>query len=149
MSMSLALYILRTRGVPAAFRKIGTFARAERGSWTVEALIWTPMLVILMAFSVNMASAFYNESRIVHVVQNVGRAHALGRYGDDEAARAELVAQLAWLDHAAFDVDAGIDGPVVTTSVTVAAAELMPMVWMFHAFDGFKFEIVSEQLVEY
>ena len=126
------------------------FRSQERGSWTIEAVIWTPMLVILMTFCVNITAAFYNEAQIVHVVQNVARLHSLGRFADDAEAEAEMTSQLnSFLGNATYTVDAQINGPIVTTSVDIAATELMPMVWIFDAFDGFMFNIVSEQLVEF
>ena len=127
---------------------LARFGRSEDGSWTIEAVIWTPILVALMAFSVNMSTVFFNEAQILSVVQNVARAHSLGRYEDDLEAEADIQAQLAYLD-ASYSVDAMIDGPLVTASVTIAATELMPMNFMTSPFAGFVLDIKSQQLVEY
>jgi hypothetical protein len=132
-------------GLGPALRR---FSAGESGSFTIEACVWTPIFAILMAFSTNISMIFFNEAQILRTVQNVARAHSLGRYENDAAAQADLEAQLAYLN-ANFTASASISGNMVRASITVPAKDLMPVNFMRDPFKNFDLDITAQQLVEY
>ena len=124
------------------------FAANENGSFTIEAAIWTPIFAILMAFSTNISMIFFNEAQVLRTVQNVARAHSLGRYKDDDAAETDLQNQLAYLN-ADFVAEASITGNLVRASVSVPAIDLMPVNFMRDPFKNFDLTISAQHFVEF
>ena len=151
-----------TTSIPSrVFRRGARFLRSERGSWTVEAVVWTPMYLILTAVGVNIATVFHNEAKIVHAMQNVARAHSLNRYGDtsrtetlaaaNAAATAALLQQLDFVD-GTFTASVAVGapmGPLVEASFQITASQLMPMPFFRSPFNAYVIDITAEQLVEY
>ena len=53
------------------------FQRSEEGTFTLEAVIWMPIFVILLAIIMNLSMVFFHESQMLRVVQDTTRAYSM------------------------------------------------------------------------
>lgn len=136
---------MRKRTLQCAFRK---FCRDESGSFTIEAVIWMPIFVIILALMINVSTVFFNESQMLRVVQDANRAFSLGRLETVEDTEEYILAQLAYLS-TSFTVDTTMTSSVVSTTVSVPATELMPMNISSSAFSSLIIDVSGQQLIEY
>jgi Flp pilus assembly protein TadG len=129
-------------------QKLLGFFRDESGSFAVEAVIWTPIFVFILAIMINVSTVFFNESQMLRVVQDANRAYSLGRLEDELATEDYIKAQLAYLS-SAFTVETTKNASVISTTVSVNATELMPMNVMSASYAALTIEVTGQQLIEY
>jgi len=127
---------------------VRAFYRDEDGSFAIEAVIWTPIFVIILALMINLSTVFFNESQVLRVVQDANRAYSLGRLETEQETEDYITAQLAYMS-SAFTVETTKNGGMITTSVSVPAMELMPMNLMTSAYDTLVLNVSGQQLIEY
>jgi Flp pilus assembly protein TadG len=128
--------------------RVAAFLKCEDGSFSIEAVIWTPIFVILLAVMINVSTVFFNESQMLRVVQDANRAYSLGRLETEDETEQYIKAQLAYLS-GAFTVQTTKSASVISTTVSVPATELMPMNLMSSAFSGTMLNVSGQQLIEY
>lgn len=102
------------------------FLRDDRGSFTVEALIWLPIFVVVLCMTADTAMIYSKQSQVMRVVQDANRAYAIGRFADGTATQNYILNLVRPMSPTAtavssFDATSGI----ITTTVTMPARELM------------------------
>lgn len=123
------------------------FWSREDGSVTIEALIWTPIFVVLMALTINVAQVFFHQSQILRVVQDTNRGVSLGRFANGAEAEAYITSALGYMTDE-ITVTSDIADGFVTTRVIVPALQLMPMRFLESYFEETNVTVVGSQLME-
>ena len=131
----------------ANFRKIAARMAGNDGAATIEAVLWLPFFMLLLALFADLSMIFTNQNRIQRMVQDANRALAVGRFDGAEAEQAFLQDQLAALSPKA-KVETQINAGRVTTIVQVPVTDL-DVIGVAGAFRGSILTIRSDQLVEY
>lgn len=100
------------------------FRRKDDGAATVEAVIWLPLFIFLLALAVDVSMTFHAHSRVLRVVQDVNRAYSVGRIETVEEAEAMVAALLP--DIAAnIVVDKSVTDGIIGTRVQVPVADIV------------------------
>ncbi len=131
----------------ADIRKIAARMAGTDGAATIEAVLWLPFFMLLLALFADLSMIFTNQNRIQRMVQDANRALAVGRFDSAEAEQAFLQDQLAPLSPKA-KVETQINAGRVTTIVQVPVTDL-DVIGVAGAFRGSTLTIRSDQLVEY
>ncbi|HQU68750.1 MAG TPA: TadE/TadG family type IV pilus assembly protein [Albidovulum sp.] len=66
-------------------RILHCFVRKEDGSATIEAVIWIPFFLMLFGLLADVSMIFYNQSRLLRIVQDANRNMSVGRLTDSNA----------------------------------------------------------------
>lgn len=77
--------------VRSAGRRAMTFAGDERGSVSVEAVLWLPFFFGFLMLVTDVSMAFYGKAQAYRIVQDVNRALSVGRITSTTQARTVLV----------------------------------------------------------
>ncbi|MFD1343199.1 TadE/TadG family type IV pilus assembly protein [Litorisediminicola beolgyonensis] len=107
------------------------FRRDERGSQTVEAVIWVPFFTMFLLFVVDVSMVFNRQSEMHRIVQDANRALSTGRIETTAEAESFVRTRLAYLE-VTPDIRTTVDKGVINTRISVPASALMPL-------DGFAF----------
>jgi Flp pilus assembly protein TadG len=130
-------------------RHIRTFVQSESGSQTIEAVIWVPIFVFLLAFMINVAMVFFNESQMLRVVQDANRAFSLGWFTTDTETEQYISDKLAYLS-TNVTVDTSIDRGIITTQATIPALDMMPLAALgSRFFSDTQITVQAEHVVEF
>ncbi|WP_168173826.1 TadE family protein [Thioclava sp. DLFJ5-1] len=105
-------------------KRLKSFFSAEDGATTIEALLWLPMFVGMLAVTVDVSLIFNAQSRILGIVQDVDRAYSVGRFENDEDTMARLRALLPY-DENTYTVDTQVTDGIIETRVTIPMSELV------------------------
>ncbi|MDW4497018.1 TadE/TadG family type IV pilus assembly protein [Sulfitobacter sp. D35] len=141
--------ITRERRSPSA-GSAGKFLWDENGSFSVEAVIWTPILAIILAVVMNISMVFHAKSQILRVVQDANRAVSLNRLNGETAVQDYINTNLAYLG-ASLDISSSVDSAtnIVTTTVHANATDLMPLTFMTSKFSSVKVGVASHHIIEF
>ncbi|OWY06713.1 MULTISPECIES: TadE/TadG family type IV pilus assembly protein [Thioclava] len=101
-----------------------SFLSAEDGATTIEALLWLPLFVGMLAVTVDVSLIFNAQSRILGIVQDVDRAYSVGRFENDEDTMARLRALLPY-DQNTYTLDTSVTDGIIETRVTIPMSELV------------------------
>lgn len=85
------------------------FVRKEDGAATIEAVLWLPFFLMLFGLLADVSMIFYNQSRLLRIVQDANRNMSIGRLADSNATMNFVVTQ------------GGIVSPHVTSTSSVTA----------------------------
>jgi Flp pilus assembly protein TadG len=66
-------------------RILHCFVRKEDGSATIEAVLWLPFFLMLFGLLADVSMIFYNQSRLLRIVQDANRNMSVGRLVDSNA----------------------------------------------------------------
>jgi Flp pilus assembly protein TadG len=99
------------------------FARKEDGAATIEAVLWLPVFVLIMALAVDVTMIFHAYSRVLRVVQDVNRAVSVGRIEDTEDAEDKMVQMLPNYDY--VEADVAYEDGIITSTVTVPVTSVV------------------------
>lgn len=119
----------------------------EDGSQTIEAVIWVPIFVTVLALVVDVSLVFFDQSQILLVVQDANRALSLGKFDDSAQVEAYVSENLQYLSDA-VSVEAEVIDGFVTTTVTVPAMDLMPVRMPGGYFADTTVTVVAKHLLE-
>ncbi len=125
------------------------FWTCESGTQTVEAVIWLPLFAFILAFIVNIALVFFNESQMLRVAQDANRMFSTGRFTTDAETETWITENLAYLSQN-VTVDSVVDNGMITTELSIPALDMMPMRMI--ALDYFAtvpVRVVAQHVVEY
>ena len=127
--------------------RIKSFKRCEDGSFTIEAVIWMPIFVILLAIIVNVTMMFFYKSQMLRVAQDATRAYSLGRFTQQEAS--DYIKSQLNFPGLTFTVGTADSGTIIETVVTTNAAALMPFNVLKGPFEEVDIGIASQYIIEY
>ena len=135
------------------------FQRSEKGSFTLEAVIWMPIFAILLAIIMNLSMVFYYESLMLRVAQDATRTYSLGKFIPDDVMTAQEKAETYIRERLPFlSADAIIDVDydpnntedlAIKTIVSTNAKDLMPFELMSGPFAGIPIGVSTQFLMEY
>lgn len=100
------------------------FHNDERGSATIESLIWIPIFVYLLVLIADVSLVFYGKAQALRIIQDGNRALSV-RYLDttDDAEEFVLAGLASYTDNAT--VNTSITDGIITTVAAVPARDLM------------------------
>lgn len=105
-------------------RFISRFFKEEDGATTIEALLWLPVFIGLMAATVDVSMVFNAHSRILGVVQDVDRAYSVGRLDTNSDAE-DLVRSLLPYSSDSYTVDTTVTNGIIQTTVAMPMRNLV------------------------
>ena len=100
------------------------FVKDERGSATIETLIWVPMFVYLLVLITDVSLIFYGKAQALRIIQDGNRALSVRHLNNTDEAEAYVLAQLATYTGAAT-VNTSIADGMITTVAVMPASDLM------------------------
>ena len=118
----------------------------ERGSATIEAVLWTPIFVFFILLVVDASMLFFNQAQVFRIVQDNNRAFAVGRVESLAETEANVRAALAAFSRDAT-VESTVQGNFLRTDVSVRAGDLGG-VGLLAVFRDLQLRISAQHLVE-
>ncbi len=99
------------------------FGRSNDGAATVEAVLWVPVFLLLFGMVTDTSSVFGRQAEILRIVQDTNRSLAVGAFTTIQQAK-DYVTQKIAIYSPNTTVNVTIAGGIISTSVTVPAADL-------------------------
>lgn len=119
MYRSLHLWLIFFRPfIPRAF------LRQEKGTATVEFVIWLPIVMLVFALVVDVSMVLGAEAQALRVVQDANRGLSVGYFLEIEDAKAFVLTQVEPLSSNAT-IDITVTNGVINSRLTMPAADLM------------------------
>ena len=121
------------------------FRRDERGSATIEAVLWLPLFVIFFVMIADVSLVFFRQTEVLRVVQDGNRALSVGRLaGAAEQFVKDRIAPMTTRAQVTTTVDSG----VIDTRALVPVEDLVA-VGMFNFLNGYDIAVQSSHYVEW
>lgn len=127
-------------------RSVRHFLFEEKGSATIEMVLWLPVLLFILAVITDASLIFGTRAQILRVIQDANRGAAIGKFMTAEATETFIVDNLGDLADVA-DVETVFAGGVVTSTVSVPSAELTAT-GFFSGFAGFDVIVTTQHRLE-
>lgn len=106
------------------FRAVKSFSRDEDGSYTVEAVIWLPMFVFILALIINISMVFNRQAEIIRIVQDANRSYSVGRFKTTAEVENFVLTAIRGVSVNATATAAVTNG-VVNTSVDIPLVDML------------------------
>lgn len=100
------------------------FLRQEKGTATVEFVIWLPIVMLVFAIIVDVSLIFGGEAQALRIVQDANRGLSVGHFQTIDAAKAYVLAQVKPLS-ANATINITVTNGVINSRLTMPAADLM------------------------
>ena len=123
-----------------------TFRRSEDGTATLEAVLWTPVFLILFGLVTDTSIVFGRQAEILRIVQDSNRSLAVGAFQTVQQAK-EYITEKVVVFSVNTIVDVVINNGIISTSVTLPAADLTST-GLFGAFDSLTITVGASQMSE-
>ena len=126
------------------------FVQDDRGSATIESLLWFPLFVYLLLLITDVSFIFYGKAQALRIVQDGNRALSIKYPGVTTAAQAEalITANLQRFDpNPEVDTTINVSTGLIQTIATLDASELMA-IGSIPGFGDFEFEVVAQHFQE-
>src|SRR5690606_30660330 len=104
--------------------RIPCFVRSESGAATVEAVLWLPMFVMIVALLADVSMMFHGQSRLLRVAQDANRNLSVDRLTTEAEAQDFVIAQLAKVSPNTQATTAISNTGLITTTVSVPLNDL-------------------------
>jgi Flp pilus assembly protein TadG len=121
------------------------FVRKDDGAATVEAVIWLPLFVFLVAFATDVSMIFHAHSRVLRVTQDVNRAISVGRIESTDDAEDAVVAMLPNYDSVTASID--VSNGIITANVSVPVSSVVA-IGMVSSLMGHTINVRTQQYLE-
>ena len=122
------------------------FGRSEDGTATLEAVLLTPVYLILFGLVTDSSIVFGRQAEILRVIQDSNRSLAVGAFQTVQQAEDYITGRVQVFS-TNTTVDVAIDRGIISTSVTVPAADLTST-GLFGAFDSLIITVGASQMSE-
>lgn len=122
------------------------FAHQEDGAATIEAVLWLPFFLMLFGLLADVSMIFYNQSRLLRIVQDANRNFSVERLANETETAAFVESQ-------ALSVSANVvatttkTAGLITTSATVPIEDL-DLFGVAGVFGGVNMTIRAQHLSE-
>ena len=127
-------------------RSLSSFGRLQDGASTIEAVLWTPIFLILFGMVTDTSTVFGRQAEILRIIQDSNRSLAVGAFQTVQQAEDYVTAKVgAFSDNTSVDV-AIVDG-IISTSVSVPAADLTST-GLFDAINTLTITVGASQMSE-
>lgn len=101
------------------------FERGKSGLQSIEAIVWAPILLLILAIGINTALIQFNESRLLRVVQQANHLLAVGDLNSEADAEDYIISQLDDMSQSLV-VESVIDDGLIVTTLTIPVIDVMP-----------------------
>ena len=128
-------------------RSLLSFGRLQDGAATIEAVLWTPVFLILFGMVTDTSTVFGRQAEILRIIQDSNRSLAVGAFQSVQQAEDYVTKKVAvFSGNATVDVTM-IDGNIISTSVSVPAADLTST-GLFDAINTLTITVGASQMSE-
>ena len=132
----------KTKGLFSRFR------RSERGSVSVEAVLWFGGMILVSTLMVDAANIFHTQSTVLRVMQDANRNLSVGRLKTAAETESYIEARLAAISTRAKATSSiSTSGDIVTTFVKMPAADAQ-LIGLFGSLNGAEITVSSKHLIE-
>jgi Flp pilus assembly protein TadG len=100
------------------------FRASERGSGTVEMVLWMPIVVLLLVLITDASFIFNRRSEMLRTVQDGNRAFSVGRLTSIEETQTFVATRLRVYAPSALVTTTLVDG-IITTQASVELDDLL------------------------
>jgi hypothetical protein len=122
------------------------FRDREDGSASMEAVMWTPVFLILFGMVTDTSIVFGRQAEILRIIQDSNRSLAVGKFMTVDQAEDYIADKVAVFSDES-NVDVQIDGGIIVTSVTLPASDLSST-GLFEAINSLTITIGASQMSE-
>lgn len=112
------------RMIPGLWRRLARFAGGERGTVSVEFVMWVPLLMTFLLVAVDTSTVFMRQANFWQVSRDTARL--VSRYAMTEAEAASYAAAEAGFGEVRPQVDVTVDGGLVTVTISSDMAATAP-----------------------
>jgi Flp pilus assembly protein TadG len=130
------------------------FARDERGSVTIESVLWLPIFFAFLGLAVDGAALFMNRALILRAVQDANRCFAIGNpecqseADTEDVIRDKIQGVCRGNSCEDTDVDTTVSGTgIISTRVEIPASEI-DVVGLFGLLRGFRVGVEAQYMRE-
>lgn len=102
-------------------RRFAGFAGDDRGSVTVEFVLWIPVFVIIMFLVIDVSMLFLTQANMWAVARDTTRRVATHEFNEEQA-EAYATSNASW-GAQSYNVVVDDEGPEVSTSITISVAD--------------------------
>ncbi|MGQ0610217.1 MAG: TadE/TadG family type IV pilus assembly protein [Paracoccaceae bacterium] len=131
------------KSLPARWRG---FCRGESGMASVEAVIWMPVFILLIAVVADTSAIFGRQAEALRVVQDANRSLSLGRFLTIEETETYIQSNIASISPNAT-VDTVIVAGIITTTVVLPISDI-GITGLVDAFDQLSVTISADFMSE-
>ena len=126
-------------------RAMGAFA-SERGSATIEAVIWMPAFFAIFALIADSSIIFGSESQVLRIVQDANRAFSIGRLTTVQEVQTQIKGAIDKISPNAV-VSTSVANALISTSVVLPLSDITAT-GLVTAFLSGKVTVSAEHLME-
>jgi len=145
MLFGFSEWVVKRINVLSACR-LRRLARRQDGAVTVEAVLWVPFFVILFIILTDVSIIFFNQSRIVRVLQDANRNMSIGRFDTVQQTQDFIVNTLNALSFSA-EATTSITAGLISSTVTVPVGDL-DVFGLIGSFAGISVTVSAQHLSE-
>jgi Flp pilus assembly protein TadG len=128
-------------------QKLRNFWKRDEGNATIEAIIWIPIFVTILAIMVNFSLILFTQTQMLKVTQNANRAYSTGSLMTIAALESYVSTELAHISD--MTVETAESGGIITTTVTAPFSSLAPLSIPGVSVAGRDVVVASQHYVEY
>lgn len=111
---------------PSALRsRLRGFMRDDRGNFTIEAVFWLPIFVVVLSIVTDTAMIYAKQSQVLRVVQDANRQFAVGKLANGAAAETYILGIVTPMSPHATASSVLSSAGIITTTVTMPASDLI------------------------
>ncbi len=107
-----------------SFRPVSNFLSDQRGSLSIEFVLWLPAFAFLLLLAADSTMAFMRQSQMWQVSRETARI--VSRYGMDELTAETYAATMATIGETVPTVDVGFANAEVSVAMTMPLASMAP-----------------------
>ena len=127
-------------------RSLLSFGRLQDGAATIEAVLWTPVFLLLFGMVTDTSTVFGRQAEILRIIQDSNRSLAVGAFQSVQQAEDYVIKKVAVFS-ANTIVDVVIVDGIIKTSVSVPAADLTST-GLFDAINTLTITVGASQMSE-
>lgn len=127
-------------------QRLRRLRRSEEGSVSIEAVLWVPFFLILFAAIADISFIFFNQSKVLRVVQDANRNVSIGRLLNQDEVTQFIQTALGRMGQAAT-VTTTIEAGYITSKVQIPATA-MDGLGVLGAFQSLKVTVEASHLRE-
>ena len=127
-----------------------SFLGDERGSATVEAVLWIPFFLGLLLLVVEVTFVFYGHSQMMRIAQDASRKLSTGWFDTSAEAEAYILEEMRSMRNrtsTAATTAVSIEAGVINTRISVSAGEL-DIVGTFDVLSAVQVTVAAQHLQE-
>ena len=128
------------------FDRLSEFIRSEDGSYTAEAVIWTPVFALIIGLMADVSMIFGDQSLVLRQVEDTNRSLATGYFASTSAAQTYLQNEVKAISPNA-KVSVTLSGNIFTTVVSMPTSDLTATT-LVSAFNNATVYVKSSQMSE-